>query len=272
MRNACALSLAASVCALAVQLAPDAPKVSARPQRPAQEKGKEKQSPGESEAPIHILFIGNSFTNRNDLPGMIAALARAGKQHRLICQRSLHGGYTLEKHWNEGKALEKIQSRKWDFVVLQAQSHAALLNRDSMLKHALLFDAAIKKNGAKTILYMTWADQERPGDQGTISLAYLDLSRALRSRIAPVGMAWAAALKQDRKRVLHAKDKHHPNVTGTYLAACVFYATIYGKSPEGLPGHVKTKSRRPARCPLTDEEARPLQAIAWRYVQLIKNR
>jgi hypothetical protein len=28
--------------------------------------------------PTRILFIGNSFTNRNDLPGMVARLAGAG--------------------------------------------------------------------------------------------------------------------------------------------------------------------------------------------------
>jgi hypothetical protein len=63
---------------------------------------------------------------------------------------------------------------------------------------------------------------------------------------------------KDNSLVLHAKDKRHPSKAGTYLAACVFYATIYEKSPEGLPGEPGG---------LTDEEARPLQAIAWETVQ-----
>lgn len=42
---------------------------------------------------------------------------------------------------------------------------------------------------------------------------------------------------------------------------CVFYATIYGKSPEGLPGNIGK---------LTDKEARPLQAIAWKTVQAMR--
>ena len=29
-------------------------------------------------------------------------------------------------------------------------------------------------------------------------------------------------------------DGSHPTVSGTYLAACVFYATIFRQSPEGL--------------------------------------
>jgi hypothetical protein len=38
----------------------------------------------------------------------------------------------------------------------------------------------------------------------------------------------------------------------------VFYATVYGQSPEGLPGRIGG---------LTDAEALPLQAMAWKTVQ-----
>ena len=60
---------------------------------------------------------------------------------------------------------------------------------------------------------------------------------------------------------MHSDDKKHPTRQGTYLAACVFYATMYGRSPEGLPGSIAK---------LTDDEARPLQAIAWKTVQATK--
>ncbi len=207
---------------------------------------------------IHVLFIGNSLTYYHDLPKMIAELAKAGKQRPLRHERETPGGCTFEKHWKDGKALAKIQSRKWDYVVLQDQSQAPLLKRDSMFDHAKKFDAEIKKQGAKTILYQTWALQNKPDDQPTISKAYLDLSKELKSQIAPVGNAWETALKANDKLVLHEKDKKHPSATGTYLAACVIYATIYGKSPEGLPGSIGK---------LTDDEARPLQAVAWNTVQ-----
>jgi len=218
---------------------------------------------GQAKGEIHVLFIGNSFTDYHDLPKIIAELAEAGKQGRLRYEQETPGGCTLEKHWKDRKALAQIQSRKWDFVVLQDQSQAPLLNRDSMFDHGKRFDSEIKKNGSKTILYMTWALQNKPGDQPTISKAYLDLSKEMKSQIAPVGNAWDAALKADKALVLHEKDKKHPNETGTYLAACVFYSTIYGKSPEGLPGSIGK---------LTDNEAHPLQTIAWKAVQATDER
>src|SRR5262245_9941274 len=85
---------------------------------------------------IHVLFIGNSFTYVNDLPRMVAELAKAGKQRPFHYDQETPGGYTLEQHWKNGKALAKIQSRQWDFVVLQDQSQAAVLRCESMFDYS----------------------------------------------------------------------------------------------------------------------------------------
>src|SRR5687768_7044161 len=56
---------------------------------------------------LNVLFIGNSFTARNDLPGMLAALAKASNlhlDHRLISV----GGASLRTHWNKGEAAKAI--------------------------------------------------------------------------------------------------------------------------------------------------------------------
>ena len=34
---------------------------------------------------------------------------------------------------------------------------------------------------------------------------------------------------------LYDQDQYHANEKGVYLAACVFYAALYGKSAAGLP-------------------------------------
>lgn len=209
-------------------------------------------------ADVRVLFIGNSFTYYHDLPRMIAELAKAGKQRTLVHDRETPGGCTLEKHWKDGKALAKIQMRAWDYVVLQDQSQAPLLKRDSMFEYGKKFDEEIKNRKSKTVLYLTWALQNQPEDQVAISKAYRDLAKMLNAEVAPVGDAWAAALQANPKRILHEADRKHPNATGTYLAACVFYATFYARSPEGLPGSIGR---------MTDEEARPLQALAWKIVQ-----
>jgi hypothetical protein len=187
---------------------------------------------------VRVLFIGNSFTFVNDLPKMIAELAEAGKQPPLEHERETPGGASFEKHWKDGKAAKKIAAGPWDFVVLQEQSQRPLVNRPLMFEYAAKLDGEIRKHGAKTLLYQTWAVQDQPEQQPALSKAYLDLGTELNARVAPVGIAWQKALEDNPKLVLHSADKSHPSKAGTYLAACVFYAAIYGKSPEGLPGKI----------------------------------
>lgn len=215
-------------------------------------------SSARAEDEIHILWIGNSYTYVNDLPKMVAELAKAGGQRALVQEHETPGGCSLEKHWKDGKALAKIQGGKWDYVVLQEQSLGALKNPAEMVDYAKKFDAEIKKKGGKTLLYLTWARANAPENQEKLSKAYLDLATETKAQVAPVGIAWEKALAADKERVLHQADKSHPSAAGTYLAACVFYATLYGKSPEGLPGKIGG---------LTDDEARKLQVIAWQVVQ-----
>ena len=109
---------------------------------------------------VKVLFIGNSFTARNNLPGLIGQLAAArGKtmDSRLISA----GGASLRRHWNGGEAAKAIKDGHYNHVVLQEQSTLPIKNAKRMHENIRLFDAAIKDEGAKTVLYMTWARERR---------------------------------------------------------------------------------------------------------------
>ena len=140
--------------------------------------------------PVRVLFIGNSFTYYHELPKMLAKLAEAGGQRPLEHESVTPGGYSLEQHWKEKQALAKIRSGRWQFVVLQDQSQIPLLRREALDQYAKQFDAAIREQGATTILYQTWALQNKPAEQATISRAYADLAKQLHAQLAPVGNAW----------------------------------------------------------------------------------
>jgi len=213
---------------------------------------------GEDTKPIRVLFIGNSYTYVNDLPGMIAALAKAGHQRPIESDKETPGGCTLEQHWRNGKAAAKIAAGTWDFVVLQEQSTRPLSDPALMTTYAARLDALITAQHAKTLLYQTWARQNAMERQPELSKTYTDLGKQLNADVVPAGTAWALALKSDPTLALHGEDKSHPTPAGTYLAACVFYATLYGKTSEGLPGKIGG---------LGDTAARKLQAIAWQAVQ-----
>jgi len=208
---------------------------------------------------IKVLFIGNSFTARNDLPGMITQIAAAcGKsiQHRLI----FAGGASLRAHWNAGKAIKELQTGRYDYVVLQEQSTLPVKNAIRMHENVRLFDEAITKSGAKTILYLTWARQHSPESQKAITDAYTSIGKELEATIVPVGVAWQKFIRKYSKPVLHDRDQSHPTLAGTYLAACVFLAVLFRVTPVGNDAEV----------PGIDKKDRLLlQRVAWQTYKTV---
>jgi hypothetical protein len=53
---------------------------------------------------------------------------------------------------------------------------------------------------------------------------YATVAKAVKADVAPVGEAWA--------RTLASRAHPHPTIAGTYLAACVLYASIFGRALE----------------------------------------
>src|SRR5438552_14606251 len=91
---------------------------------------------------LKILFIGNSFTARNDLPGLLAQLVGVRGirlDHRLIWA----GGASLRMHWNKGDAQKEIQRGHYDNVVLQEQSTLLIKNPERMHVNIRLFYSLI---------------------------------------------------------------------------------------------------------------------------------
>jgi hypothetical protein len=177
-----------------------------------------------------LLFIGNSFTNRNDLPGMLQKIAAMASPPRsLYTERIVANGMPLKAHLNKGEARAAIAGSMWDYVVLQEQSTLPLKNRQRMHESVRLFDTEIRAHHAKTVLYLTWARKHEFDRQTELTDAYTTIGHELGSIVVPVGIAWQRALKSHPDLILHDKDNSHPTLAGSYLAACVFFATLFGK-------------------------------------------
>jgi hypothetical protein len=182
---------------------------------------------------ISLLFIGNSFTQRNDLPGLLAELA-AERGLRVEAKLISVGGASLRNHWNAGRAAKEIETGRYDYVVLQEQSTLPVKNPKRMAENARLFDDVIKRAGSKTVLYMTWARRHTPEAQQAITDAYNTIGEELGAIVVPVGSAWQQFLATHDRPVLHDRDQSHPTLAGSYLAACVFVVVLLKENPVGI--------------------------------------
>lgn len=183
-------------------------------------------------AHVRILYIGNSFTARNDLPGMIARMAASQGvevEHQLISA----GGASLRMHWNKGEAQRAIEAGKFDYVVLQEQSTLPIKNATRFHENVRMVDPVIRAAGAQTVLYMTWARQFAPETQEPLSAAYEQIGEELGAIVVPVGRVWQAVQGLVGAPNLYDQDGSHPSPAGSYLAACVFLQSLLKLNPIG---------------------------------------
>ncbi len=208
------------------------------------------------EAPTRILFIGNSYTSRNALPRLVAALAAtAHDPGRVDVDAIVAGGASLRRHWNAGKAQQALASTAWDCVVLQEQSTLPVKNSVRYHENVRLFAAEIAKHGASTVLYLTWPRQHAPQSQAAITHAVEAIAEEVGARVVPVGPVWQMAMREDPGLALYVEDGSHPSAAGSYLAACVFFATLFDQRPVGTAVSDRLKLDR--------NTAARLQALAW---------
>lgn len=203
-----------------------------------------------------VLFIGNSYIYTADLPGTLKSLALAGGDS-IYHESSTPGGYTFEQHATNQTTLNKITSRNWDFVVLQQQSQMPALPPSQVAWQTYPFAEAlvnsIKSNYecSEPLFFMTWG--RRDGDQSNcagypplctfegmnarLRQSYLEMASDNDATVAPCGAAWHQMSIDNNTfwNGLYAGDGSHPSAWGTYLNACVFYATMFRKSPVGIP-------------------------------------
>ncbi|HEU4534940.1 MAG TPA: hypothetical protein VFS00_12510 [Polyangiaceae bacterium] len=238
-----------------------------------------------------MLFIGNSYTYYNNLPEVFAQLASAGGQGPAEIRMVAPGGATLGDHWQKNDALLALRGGRWTHVVLQDQSTLGVsylldgkprVSTDEVFQPwAARWAAEAAKAGTTALFYLTWARRDSPDDQAALNHAYMRAAREARAAVAPVGLAWARVREQQPSLALFDDDGSHPSPAGTYLAACVFYASIFDLDPSGLPGTVrgvpvdqKTAKPEPDKTAvlvdLPPEQARALQGAAWATTQELK--
>lgn len=245
--------------------------------------GQETSSTNAGPASLRVLFIGNSYTYFNDLPSVIGDLAQAaGDQRSFVAEQVTFGGHTIEMHLRRPEALQAVRLGRWDVVVLQEQSTRPIEAPQLTERDAPRVGDAVRRAGAHLALYLTWARESRPSSQDTLTATYAAAARKSGATVIPVGEAWrlartdsavTGALRRARLSLFEA-DGSHPSPVGTYLAACVMYATLYNRSPVGLPGTTRRTTAEPRpgvpagapRETVPQYLARELQRVAWQVV------
>jgi hypothetical protein len=173
------------------------------------------------------LFIGNSFTYYNDLPGILESLADSPDSPRRVhASKVTIPGASLEELWFADGTRRTIRWEHWDYVILQENRQILARDPDRSAEFARLFDTEIKQAGAKTISFLAWTSFAQRQAQPAMNQASYRIAKEIGAKVAPVGPAWTIAKSLDPGIDLYAGDERHPSRTGSYVAACTIYLVV----------------------------------------------
>ena len=225
------------------------------------------------------IFIGNSFFYyNNSMHSHVLAMQRAAdpdhKQQYRATSVTISGSgfdwHDVESYFRPGaignysfddnnnvvfNKLDKL----FDVAIMmdcsQCPVHPTL--KPVFIEYAKKGADIVRSHGARPIFFMSWAYADKPEMTAQLAEAYTIAGNDNDALVIPAGLAFARAHAKQPELVLHASDKRHPSVAGTYLASCVVFAALTGKSPVGnsyLAG-------------IDAPTAKFLQEVAWETVQ-----
>jgi len=195
----------------------------------------EPSPPTEADGSLRVLFIGNSLTYFNDLPGMLGELLRqAGLD--VVTSTLAEPNFGLEDHWARQATHVRI-AEGWDVVVLQ-QGPSATEGRPSLIEFAERFAGPIRAAGATPALYMVWPAAPRSFDFQDVSNSYAAAADRVGGLLFPAGEAWLVAWELAEGIALYGSDQFHPSPLGSYLAALVIYEQLAGADARELTSDI----------------------------------
>lgn len=209
--------------------------------------------PLSAEDPVKILFIGSSYFKYNNLPELFRNLADHSEKEVEI-DSYIPSGLFLSNHAASATTKLKIDSKDWDYVVLQGVG-SLMAYPDSITDHPVypaiqeLKKKIVNNSPSTKVIFcmpwafedgMTWVEgwtDEFDDMQEKIYDRTIQYSRQLGFMIAPVGWAWYHVLEEKNYPLhyLHLSDWNHPTMEGSYLMACVLYSSIFLESTHGNP-------------------------------------
>jgi hypothetical protein len=226
-------------------------------------------------APASILWVGNSFFYyNNSMHNHYGQLVRAAGEKSRSTSSTISGSGL---DWHDMESLMRPDGlgrysfvgdneirfnpagKQYEAVIMmdcsQCPVHPQL---QGAFHQAVKKDAEIlKRAGVRPMLFMSWAYKDKPEMTAQLAEQYTKAGNEVDALVIPAGLAFANSVSKRPELELYAKDKRHPSLAGTYLAACTVYASLYRRSPVGLS----------YTAGLDAETAKFLQSAAWDAVR-----
>lgn len=173
---------------------------------------------------LRLLFIGNSHTYYNDMPAMVAEIA---KKSGFECDVTMiaHGGWYLAQHVEEPDVKFNILYGHYDYVILQEHSHP-FGPEEKYYEAVRILNKWIREAGSIPVIYETWAKKNEESEQPRMNAAHEQIAKEIGAILAPVGENWWGIKKSQPDVEMYYEDGAHASRRGSEFAAKTIWESI----------------------------------------------
>jgi hypothetical protein len=158
-----------------------------------------------------VLFIGNSLTYSNDIPGKMLQLADTQVGRNSLYIESLsYPGVTLEWQEHNPDTLQALKNRLWDVVVLQEQSSRSFDDQSAYYQSLERFLPLVREHARKIILYAISSHDWPQSQQEELDLFNACAAKKYNLQLAAISDLWRAIEMRFPDFPLYESDRHHP--------------------------------------------------------------
>lgn len=173
-----------------------------------------------------ILFVGNSLTYTNNLPGLVTLLAKE-KGVTVKTEMIAYPNYALEDHWNDGSLQTLLAEKQFDFVVVQQGPSSQNEGRMMLLDYGARIKALCEAHNTRLAFFMVWPAFSNLYTFDALIKNYTDAAAVTNSLLCPVGEVWKKHFMETADYSYYGPDLFHPSQKGSEVAAQIIYETLF---------------------------------------------
>jgi len=174
---------------------------------------------------LSILFVGNSHTSTNDIPGTVESLLASLSDHDPTVE-TLKAGF-LRMAMDRPDITEEVSSGDWDIVILQGHEISMSQSTRYSQKEPVALARLALDAGSRALFFSEW---KREGVEETkyIESLYREMAAKAGAEVVPIGRSWDHFLSDHPDHELWNKDGNHSSPDGAYLAAAAIVYYLVG--------------------------------------------
>jgi hypothetical protein len=195
------------------------------------------------DADVRLLFVGNSHTHSQDLPGRVVKLLQHFEPNKKFAGRTVSVAF-LDQAASDPNIDKILKEHPWSSVILQAQKISSSGRTEYSCAEGIDLARRAKALNLPVYFFAEWGLKGSADSTARTHKIYLEMADASDATLIPVGLAWDKILQQSPDLPLYDFDGNHQSSLGADLTALVIASVLTNRPCANWQNFLPTTATR----------------------------